>query len=1017
MNVEEVMEAFRNPDPVYRTMPQWSWNGELSEARITEQLEQFAEQGAGGLFPHARPGLITAYISDEWFRMWGHGAREADRLGLGFHIYDEFCCPGGHAGGHVVAQKPHLVQQVVELDVVTDPVNTPSGDVLAWFRWDRDDGSVNGASAGDVASATNGAPLLALVQRAGEHRPEKGGFALPDMLRRETAETFIATTHDRYAEHCGEQFGKTVRFVFCDEPQIFGARDAWPFSQHLLRAFRHDHGYELTDRLGALCFGLDGAPEVRFDYWWTVNRLYNDNFMQTLHDWCEEHDLLFTGHLMENTWPSPRLQPDTMASLRWMHAPGADLLGFQFTDAGPEENGLYLLNMKEVSSVAAQLGREWILTESCGGAGYEAAFDVFKPLEDYLLALGVNVMDPHLGHQTLSGSRKYDWPQTLSDHSPWWRHYRDHADHVARVNAALSQGVERNRVLVLQPTTTAWLHYAPEPFRLGDEDNPLDNLERSQTDLVLALYGAQVDFDLGDEFILEEFGSADAGRLKVGERSYELIVIPPGMENLTVSTLGLLSSYLAEDGKVLCVGDPPERVDGRPSDEPAALAGAHPAQWSRVADMAALVEAVRERVPPRISGPDGETLPPGLCWRRLELTDGSLLYFFCNPWTEPIETDVKLETSCPILLDTRRSQALPLTTSQGRDPGTVRLNLPPHGHALILCADSVPASVRSRTDGAPQDVELRPAGAPERLADNVLILDYCDLETEGRRFEGVNTLHADRLNWPLQGFDRNPWQQAHQFNRTVIDRPVPADSGFSVTYRFSLADDLDRQQKRGLRVGIERPWLYTVRINGHVLTQESAERWFDEQMRAFPVGRYVQPGDNELVLTAEPFHVLCEIMPAYLIGDFGLRPAERGFDVTAPRTLEPGEWAAQGLPFYPDAVRYSYQFRLVQERRTLLLRLADWAGSVAVARVDGGEKHVTYPHEAAARIEGEFQGGQHLLTVDVLGNMRNFMGPHHAEGLPGAWTWALAPESQPPGEDYIIQPCGLMAPPEVTTFE
>jgi hypothetical protein len=143
-----------------------------------------------------------------------------------------------------------------------------------------------------------------------------------------------------------------------------------------------------------------------------------------MHDWCAAHGLLFTGHLMEHEWPSPRSQPDAMAAMRWMQAPGNDLLGFQFEPTTPADNGIYILNLKELSSLANQLGREWTLVETCGGAGYGAAFDVFKPLEDLVLAHGVNVIDPHLGHETVSGARKYDWAQTLSDHSPWWAHQR-----------------------------------------------------------------------------------------------------------------------------------------------------------------------------------------------------------------------------------------------------------------------------------------------------------------------------------------------------------------------------------------------------------------------------------------------------------------------------------------------------------------------------------------------------------------------------------------------------------------
>ena len=64
------------------------------------------------------------------------------------------------------------------------------------------------------------------------------------------------------------------------------------------------------------------------------------------------------------------------------------------------------MNLKELSSLANQLGREWTLVETCGGAGYGAAFETFKPLEDLVLGFGFNVIDPHLSAQTVAGIRK-----------------------------------------------------------------------------------------------------------------------------------------------------------------------------------------------------------------------------------------------------------------------------------------------------------------------------------------------------------------------------------------------------------------------------------------------------------------------------------------------------------------------------------------------------------------------------------------------------------------------------------
>lgn len=51
----------------------------------------------------------------------------------------------------------------------------------------------------------------------------------------------------------------------------------------------------------------------------------------------------------------------------------------------------------------------------------------------------VNLMNQHLGHITLAGSRKYDYPLTFTYHEPWWNDYKYINDHYARLSVTLPQ--------------------------------------------------------------------------------------------------------------------------------------------------------------------------------------------------------------------------------------------------------------------------------------------------------------------------------------------------------------------------------------------------------------------------------------------------------------------------------------------------------------------------------------------------------------------------------------------------
>jgi hypothetical protein len=66
----DIKKEFKNPSTKFRSMAFWVWNGNVSENRITEMLEQFKKVGIGGGFVHPRQGLVTEYLSERWFELW-----------------------------------------------------------------------------------------------------------------------------------------------------------------------------------------------------------------------------------------------------------------------------------------------------------------------------------------------------------------------------------------------------------------------------------------------------------------------------------------------------------------------------------------------------------------------------------------------------------------------------------------------------------------------------------------------------------------------------------------------------------------------------------------------------------------------------------------------------------------------------------------------------------------------------------------------------------------------------------
>lgn len=58
-------------------------------------------------------------------------------------------------------------------------------------------------------------------------------------------------------------------------------------------------------------------------------------------------------------------------------------------------------------------------------------------------------------------------------------------------------------------------------------------------------------------------------------------------------------------------------------------------------------------------------------------------------------------------------------------------------------------------------------------------------------------------------------------------------------------------------------------------------------MRFMPLGDAVRTGENVLTMECSPMRVLAEIEPIYILGDFRLEPAAKGWNIVAP-----GDFAA-----------------------------------------------------------------------------------------------------------------------------
>jgi hypothetical protein len=1011
----ELRADFVDPPSEHRSMPLWVWNDQLEWPRLKEQLQQFKQQGMGGVFVHPRPGLMTEYLGDDWFRLWQSSVEEAKRLGLLVNIYDENSYPAGFAGGYVPSRAPDTAAQYVQADFDVDPkrIFQQRGVTVAVFAIEKGAGDqVESARRVHHASEIReGESLVAFQLRRASGNPWTAGFPYVDLTNPRTADAFLETTYEAYKKVLGDELGKTVRWAFTDEPLIAtgGAYDnaelALPLSYNTLAEFQRRSGYDLADEIASLYWDVGEFRKVRFDYWQTLHDLWKENFMQPMFEWTDANGLQWTGHWMEHEWPFPWITPDDGSLYAFQHVPGIDMLeGAKLRTDGKDPHLLFTI--KQVASVSHQLGRR-AFCEAFGVAGWDGTLEHYKRFGDWLMVHGINFIDQHLSFSTVRGARKRDHPQSFTDVSAWWPHYRLHADHLARVSMASSRSEARNRVLVLQQTTSGFLHAR----RAGDTPE-LERMRENNAEMNQALADHQVDYDLGNEYMIEWFAKQQGRQIVIGKAAYDLVVWPPDMLTVRSETVPHLEQYLAAGGEILALSPPAAYVDGRPSDRVEQLAARYAAQWRRLGGLSDLVPAIRERVRPRILF---ERDLPSVGVLERYLANDDRLIFLANTGVQTASSRATIVGGSLEVWDTVTGRIRPARYTARGSTLSFDVELPPAGSLLLV--------VRS-TPGQP-DTSPPPAFSPLPAGDwsaqpdalNVLVLDYTDITIGDDSDRDVNTWQANWTAWQRHGFERPAWDNAVQFETRVLDRnPFPNESGFRATFRFHVAD---AAAIPGMEIALETPELYRVELNGERLDYGEARRWLDPHIPSLNVEKVARVGENVVAITAQPFDVRMELENIYVRGNFTVEPAAKGFRINAPDTLGLGSWAKQGYPFYGSSVTYETEVTVPEGSDQLRVEIPEWQGSVAVVLVDGKQAATVawQPFRAVVPVSA----GRHTVAVKIVSTPRNTFGPFHNPAKPRmrAWpaAWADFPDHQPAGSDYDVLDYGLMAKPTISAGE
>ncbi len=994
-----VKREFSDPPRQYHSAPLWVWNDMLSDQQIVGTLRDLAGQQVKQVFVHPRPGLMTPYLSPEWFRLWKVALKEAERLDMNVWIYDENSYPSGFAGGFV----PEAMPESRGMGLVIkeqDSTGKPEANFVATFSLTQSGYENVSNEVKTGAQLPKGKYLVASILHAGTS-PWYGGKFYVNLMTPGVTEKFLDITMGAYTSEIGEYFGKRVPGSFTDEPHIAPA-GGLPWTEDLPDVFEKRWGYSLIDSLPSLAQPVGDWRRIRHNYVQVLLDLFIERWAKPYHDYCERHNLQFTGHYWEHEWPNCLMSPDNMAMYAWHQRPAIDTLMNQYSEDMHAQFG-NVRSVKELSSVANQLGKKRTLCEAYGAGGWDLRFEDMKRIGDWLYVLGVNTLDQHLSYITIRGARKRDHPQSFSYHEPWWKAYHVMAEYYARLSLIMSQGRQINRILVIEPTTTAWMYQ-------GDSipKDRLSEIGSQFQQMIVSLAKTQVEYDIGCEDIIARHGSIEGPLFRIGERDYSTVVLPPLTENLNRPTMDLLTAYAKAGGEVICCGQAPTYVDGQSSTqgaESAKRSGWKQVESANVPQM--LLADLKDGFAIERDGDDKGIL----FHNRRTLDDGEFLLLVNTSIEAPSAGLVKSEAGSVEQWDPSTAEISMYPFEKTSAGIKTRFELPPCGSLVLFLSKKPHAPVAepmttSRLLDSQGELEIRP------IEDNVLTLDYVDITSGGQTKKNIYFYKASQFAFAQNGMERDPWDSAVQFRDEFISRTFGADSGFKATYKFTI----ERQVPGRLCIVIERPDLYEIKCNGKTVSAMKDAWWLDKVFGKIDIADAAVVGENTVTITASPFTIYHELEPAYVLGTFTLKETGSGFVIAGASgpALKLGSWKEQGCPFYAAGVCYKQAFNVTQPAGRYLVELDKWYGSVAEIIVNGKSAGYIAYKPWQCDVTDLIKPGGNTVEVVVIGTLKNTLGPHHAgTGLGSAWPgmFQQGPETGPPaGKDYHTVDYGLFEP-------
>lgn len=564
-------------------------HGESSEV-LEEEICKIKESGIGSFIVESRPH--PDFLSYGWWRDLDIIISEAKKQGMGVWIFDDSAYPSGLGAGKIrdlypEARKRYIAKQ--QIDAI-GPLKGASIQVGHWL--DKEDRllkviAARRSNGNDELDMTTLTDLTGLVQDGmlywdipeGPYRifllinTRDGGeewtkdYVNP--ISKSAVDHYIDIIYEEHYKRYKEEFGKTVKGFFIDEPRFGSASSyentlgkrgfVYPWSEEVMEALNREFGREASLYLPLLWSRENSeCRDVQYAYMNVVSRLFGENFTGRIGEWCRTHGVKVIGHIVEDNGAHARLgfgPGHYFRSMAGFDASGIDVVyqvwpgytdGYQTTPFGYLDCRFFYWGLAKMASSAAHLDLKKngiTICEIFGAYGWQEGLTLMKWLTDHVCVRGVNMLVPH------AFSPKFPDPDCpphfyACGKNPQWKYFHNWAAYANRVCGLLTGGVHHATAAVLYHGEAEW----------GGVYEPFEKT-------VKVLMESQIDCDVlpADLFSDPAGLRIEDGLLKAGQESYQAVLVPYG-ESIPEALLMSLTHLAAQGVPVLFMEGFPKHV-------------------------------------------------------------------------------------------------------------------------------------------------------------------------------------------------------------------------------------------------------------------------------------------------------------------------------------------------------------------------------------------------------------------------------------------------------------------------